>query len=169
MWKSWLCHNLPERGRFLGSYFVLSLRLQYLAFPMTLQRSFVSSPAPPLPIPPTHPCFHGGSAPEPFTHRLREAKPSFLAPEKGRRVMGFAVFVQNPAFLFANVSNRKALLLKLMRSFKVRPRAVLHEVNNTQISGVSKLGGNSHYWLEILLGPTQVINILLEALCCQGG
>lgn len=88
---------------------------------------------------------------------------------KGRRVMWFTLFVQNPAYLFANVSNRKALLSKLMRNFKVRPRAVLHMDNNTQISGVSKLGGSSHYCLERLFRQTQVINILLEALCCQGG
>lgn len=101
--------------------------------------------------------------------QAKEAKASFLVPEKGRRVMRFTLFVQNPARLFANVSNRKALLSKLMRNFKVRPRAVLHMDNNTQISGVSKLGGSSHYWLERLFGQTQVINILLETLCRQGG
>lgn len=163
MWKSWLCHNLTEGGGFLGCYFVLSFHLQYLAFPMTLQKSFRSFPAPP-----THPCFCGCSVPGPFSCRLREAKPSFLAPEKGRRVMWFTLFVQNPACLFANVSNRKALLSKLMKNFKVGPRAVFHGDNNTQISGVSKLGGSSYYWLERLLRQTQVINILLEALCCQG-
>lgn len=76
--------------------------------------------------------------------RLREAKASFLAPEKGRRVMQFTFLVQNSAHLLANVSNRK-VLSKLMRNFKVRPRAALHMDNNTQISGVSKLGGSSHY------------------------
>lgn len=51
--------------------------------------------------------------------------------------MWFTLFVQNPACLFANVSNRKALLSKLMKNFKVGPRAVFHGDNNTQISGVS--------------------------------
>lgn len=128
----------------LGCYFVLSFHLQYLAFPMTLQKSFMSFPAPPLPIPPTHPCFCGCSVPGPFSCRLREAKPSFLAAEKGRRVMWFTLFVQNPACLFANVSNRKALLSKLMKNFKVGPRAVFHGDNNTQISGVSN-------WLAALI------------------
>lgn len=68
--------------------------------------------------------------------------------------MWFTLFVQNQACLFANVSNRKALLSKLMRNFQVRPRAVLHGDNNTQIRGVSKLGGSSYYWLERLLGLT---------------
>lgn len=44
-------------------------------------------------------------------------------------------------------------------------KAVFPKDNNTQIPGILKLDGSSNYWQGRLLGPTQVIPILVAV--CQ--